>query len=534
MAEDTEKKVENKLVKAMRDKRLVLEEAGVNCYANGFVVENTTAQCLALGDDAVEKGTEFTLAGRIIALRSFGKAAFLRIRDRSEEIQVYIRKDRITEDEFKVFKKLDTGDFIGVKGRLFRTRTNELTLEVGFLKLLTKALRPLPEKWHGLRDKEMRHRKRYLDLVMNKDVRDVFRTRARAIRYIREFLNDRDFMEVETPMMHSLVSGANARPFTTHHNALNLDLYMRIAPELFLKRLVVGGFDRVFELNRNFRNEGIDRSHNPEFTMIEFYMAYATYNDLMDLTEEMLSGLVKKIKGGYRVTYMDSEIDFTPPFERLRYEDGLKKYAGVPEEAFHKLPAAVKTVLEKNIPIENTAAVLLRDIKDAPEPESFKDDPDALIRLAADIAKGYDGLMERSHALGILHPLFDLVEEKLVNPTFVTDYPVWVSPLARRKESDPALVDRFELFIAGSEIANAFSELNDPDDQKARFMAQAMAKSGGDDEAMDYDEDYIEALEYGMPPTAGEGIGIDRLMMLLTDNENIREVILFPLLRPVG
>ena len=524
---------ENKLIKAMRNKRLALEETGINCYANNFVVKNLAKECLDLSDEAVTKKTEFTLAGRIIALRSFGKAAFLRIRDRSGEIQLYIRKDNITEDEFKVFKKLDTGDFIGVKGILFRTRTNELTLETNSLKLLTKALRPLPEKWHGLRDKEMRHRKRYLDLIMNTDVREVFCTRAKVIRYIREFLNARDFMEVETPMMHALVSGANARPFTTHHNALNLDLNLRIAPELFLKRLVVGGFDRVFELNRNFRNEGIDRSHNPEFTMVEFYMAYATYNDLMDLTEKMLSGLVKEIKGQYRIDYMGKTIDFTPPFERISYEEGLKRYAQVPDDALHKLPEAVRTALKQNVPAETISTILLLNEQKRAKPD-LKDNTNALIRLAVDIAKNYDDVQERTHALGVLHPIFDVVEENLTNPTFVTDYPVWVSPLARRKESDPALVDRFEFFIAGSEIANAFSELNDPDDQKGRFLTQAMAKTGGDDEAMDYDEDYIEALEYGMPPTAGEGIGIDRLLMLLTDNENIREVILFPLLRPVG
>ncbi len=530
-----EKTDTNKLIQSMRNKRAALEEAGVNCYANDFKAADTAAKCLHDVDGAIEKGTNFSLAGRVVALRSFGKAAFARLRDYTGEIQVYIKKDRITQDQFLVFKKLDVGDFIGIRGRLFRTKTNEPTIEVDFLELLTKALRPLPEKWHGLRDKEMRHRKRYLDLIMNADVREVFRTRARVLGYIRAFLNERGFMEVETPMMHSLVSGANARPFVTHHNALNIDLYLRIAPELFLKRLVVGGFDRVFELNRNFRNEGISRKHNPEFTMLEFYMAYATYEDLMALTEDMLSGLVRQVHGKYEIRYMGQAIDFTPPFERLPYEEGLKKYARVPDRAFHELPAAVNAALEREVPAQDVATVLLRDMKGPQDTARFEKDPAALVGLANDIAKGLDALGQRTHALGVLHTVFEAyVEDKLQNPTFVVDYPVWVSPLARRKESDPALVDRFEFFIAGSEIANAFSELNDPDDQRERFKAQAMAKSGGDEEAMDFDEDYIEALEYGMPPTAGEGIGIDRLLMLLTDNENIREVILFPLLRPVG
>jgi lysyl-tRNA synthetase class 2 len=524
-----ETKEENKLVQARREKRKVLEDAGVNCYANDFRVKHTIKECVDAGDQADE---EFVIAGRIVALRSFGKAAFARLRDRTGEVQIYIRKDKITPEEFTVYKKLDAGDFIGVRGPLFRTRTGELTVEVRGLKLLTKALRPLPEKWHGLKDKELRYRNRFVDLVMNADVRQIFQTRARAIRYIRDFLGNRGFMEVETPMMHSLVSGANAKPFITHHNALNIDLYLRIAPELFLKRLVVGGFERVFELNRNFRNEGISRKHNPEFTMLEFYMAYATYEDLIVLTEEMLSGLVKEVKGEYVLTYMGQEIDFTPPFKRLRYEDGIREYAGVGDEAFHKLPAAVRAAMDKGIGKDEILAILLRDAPDQKVPEEPK--PDDLLRLAEGLAAGYDEIRERTHALGVLHPVFEaFVEDRLINPTFVTDYPVFVSPLARRKEADPALVDRFEFFIAGSEIANAFSELNDPDDQRERFLAQVRAKTGGDEEAMDYDENYIEALEYGMPPTAGEGIGIDRLLMLLTDSENIREVILFPLLRPV-
>ncbi|MGZ6080836.1 MAG: lysine--tRNA ligase, partial [Myxococcaceae bacterium] len=447
-------------------------------------------------EDLEKNPATYTVAGRIIAMRTFGKAAFIKLRDRSGELQIHVKKDALG-DQFERFKLTDLGDFVGVKGTLFRSKTGELTLAAAEYLPLTKALRAPPEKWHGLADVETRYRQRYLDLAWNPEVKEIFLRRTALVRYLREFLDRRGFVEVETPMMHPLVSGAAARPFTTHHNALDIPLFLRIAPELYLKRLVVGGLERVYEINRNFRNEGISTRHNPEFTMLEWYQAYATFEDMMGCTEEMLSGAAERVTGSLQVPYQGQTIDFTPPWPRLPMAEAVR-------QAFPALSES--------------------DLKDAD-------------RLRAEMAPRLSE-SERKHldALGpgaMLAVLFEHgVEGRLVQPTFVTDFPTEISPLARRNDTRPEIADRFELFIVGREIANGFSELNDPLDQKGRFEAQLEAKRRGATETMDYDEDYIRALEQGMPPTGGEGLGVDRLAMLLTDTPSIRDVILFPLLKP--
>jgi len=442
--------------------------------------------------DAAElegRGAHVSASGRIMAFRDFGKSSFIHIQDRKGRLQVYVRKDMLKTPEYADFKKLfDTGDIIGVEGKIFKTKTGELTVLAERIVLLTKSLHPLPEKWHGLKDVEERYRHRYVDLIVNEKVREVFVRRARIIEFIRKFLTNRDFIEVETPMMQIIPGGAVAKPFMTHHNALGLDLYLRIAPELHLKRLIVGGLERVFEINRNFRNEGISVRHNPEFTMLEFYQAYVTYEDLMDLTEEMVSTLVQEIFGSEKITYNGVEIDFARPWRRMTMHQALLDLGGL-------------------------------DIAGVPDLDSLRSHAKSL---------GIEGL-ENAPKGKVITELFEkLCEDKLLQPTFITGYPVEVSPLAKRSKERPELVERFELYISGMEIANGFNELNDPDDQKARFAEQIKEKEEG--AAMD--EDYIMALEYGLPPTAGEGIGIDRLTMLLTDSLSIREVILFPLLRP--
>jgi lysyl-tRNA synthetase class 2 len=445
-----------------------------------------------MDNEALEKVTErFAIAGRIMAIRNFGKGAFIAVQDRKGRIQAFIRKDKVGDEVFALFKTIDVGDIIHVTGRVFKTRTGELTVEAEALRLLTKCVRPLPEKWHGLTDVEIRYRQRYLDLIANAKVKEVFEARSRIIQFIRAFLHDRDFLEVETPMMQPMAGGAMAKPFKTHHNALGQDLYLRIAPELYLKRLVVGGMERVFELNRNFRNEGISTLHNPEFTMMEFYMAYATYEDLMTLTEELVTGLVREIFGTLTITYQGTELDFTPPWRRLPVKEALVQYADLDPAALEDGKRALQEAEKRGI------------------------------------------LFEGSQPLGkVLMAIFDeVVEHKLIQPTFITHYPLEVSPLSRKNSKDPQIVDRFELYIHGREIANAFSELNDPADQQNRFLMQLEQREAGDEEAHGMDEDYIMALEYGMPPTAGEGIGIDRLVMLLTDSPSIRDVILFPHMR---
>ena len=481
-----------------RRKLAALRERGVDPYPNDFRPDHATAEVHAraggLGETELAAAGPVRVAGRIVGLRDFGKAGFLHLQDGSGRLQVHARRDRLGEDAFALYRQLDLGDLVGVAGKLFRTRTGELTVEAAELRLLAKALRPLPEKWHGLQDVDTRYRQRYIDLIVNPEARRIFTTRAATIRYLRAFLEARGYLEVETPMMQAIAGGAAARPFVTHHNALDLDLYLRIAPELYLKRLVVGGFDRVYELSRVFRNEGLSTEHNPEFTMLEFYQAYAAYQDLMTLTEEMLSGLVRELTGGTTLAYRDWTLDMAPPWRRATMSELVAERTGEP--------------------------------------------PDALLdadRLRA-LAQRTGGLEHPKAAPGeILCTLFErLVEPELVQPTFVSQFPLEVSPLARRNDGDPRFVDRFELYVARHEVANAFSELNDPADQRARFEMQLQARAAGNDEAHLMDEDYVRALEHGLPPTAGEGIGIDRLVMLLTGATSIREVILFPTLRPEG
>ena len=430
-----------------------------------------------------------------MAIRDFGKASFVRLKDRTGLIQLYVQKDKLGEEGYAKFKELDMGDIVFSEGTIFKTKTNELSVQADKLELVTKSLRPMPEKFHGIADVEIKYRQRYLDLIVSDETRDTFRKRSKIIEEVRRFFVELDFMEVETPMMHPIAGGATARPFTTHHNALDMKLFMRIAPELYLKRLVVGGFERVFEINRNFRNEGISIKHNPEFTMLEFYQAYATYEDLIALTETLFSRVAERVLGSTRITYQGTEINLGGKWERIGVEDAIVKHSGFKDRG------------------------ALRDRK-----------------LLLDYGKSKGFHMDPKDSTGgLMMVIFDEeVESKLIQPTFVTDYPLDVSPLSRKNEKDPFIVDRFELFIYGREMANAFSELNDPIDQKERFEAQVAAKDAGNEEACDMDEDYVTALEYGMPPAAGEGIGIDRLVMLLTDSPSIRDVILFPLMRPNG
>ena len=433
------------------------------------------------------------LAGRMMSRRIMGKASFCHIQDRSGRIQLFVQRDALPEGEYNgEFKKWDIGDILGTEGTLFKTKTGELSVRVHSIRLLTKSLRPLPEKYHGLSDQEMRYRQRYLDLIMNPESRKVFETRTDIVSNIRRFLSERDFLEVETPMMQVTPGGAVARPFVTHHNALDMELYLRIAPELYLKRLVVGGVERVFEINRNFRNEGVSTRHNPEFTMLEFYQAYADYRDFMDLTESMIRETCVNVLGRTRVAYQGEDFDFAQPFARLTLK---------------------QAVVQFNADLD---------------PEHVDD-----IKTVSDYARGLGIEVRDSDGIGKLQTdIFEkTVEDKLRQPVFITQYPVEVSPLSRKNDADPTVTDRFELFIAGREIANGFSELNDPEDQAERFRHQASQRAGGDVEAMVYDEDYIRALEYGLPPTAGEGVGIDRLVMLLTNSASIRDVLLFPHMR---
>ncbi len=503
---------EREIITTRLEKAEALRALGVNPFGNGVTPRHLAADLHArYGDAPVEEigraPGAWSVAGRVLALRSFGKAAFLKVRDRSGELQVWVKKDKVGEKGFEIFKLLDVGDLVAAEGPATRTRTGELTLEAAHFTILTKATRPLPEKWHGLTDVEQRYRQRYVDLVVTPGVREVFVKRARMVSGIRRFLDARGYLEVETPTLHKAeeAGGATARPFETHHNALGLDLKLRIATELHLKRLIVGGFDRVYEIGRIWRNEGIDRRHNPEFTSIEFYQAYATHDDLMQLTEELCRGLAVEVTGGQVITFQGQDIDFTPPFPRV----------SMLGEAARALGLTADQALSGR-------------------------------GLAEALARAAGGLSDKAEAWKLAQAggktpgeavavAFEvLCEPKLPvdRPVFVVDFPLETSPLSRRRDADPRLVDRFELFAAGMELANAFSELNDPADQRARFEAQVKAKVAGDEEAMPFDEDYVRALEHGMPPTAGEGIGIDRLAMLLTDSPSIRDVILFPLLKP--
>jgi lysyl-tRNA synthetase class 2 len=479
-----------------------LREEHIEPYGGAFPVTGKAADIVReygplTKEQLDSENAQCTVAGRIISFRNFGKTAFAHIQDGTGRIQLYFSKNIIT-DSSGIFKNLDIGDIIGVNGNLFRTKTDELTVQVNSLTMLCKSLRPLPEKWHGLKDIETRCRQRYVDLIVNPHVKDLFSKRSKLIKSIRNFFDDRGFIEVETPMMHQIPGGAAARPFKTHHNALGLDLFLRIAPEIYLKKLLVGGYEQVYEINKNFRNEGISAKHNPEFTMLEFYISYKDYNFLMDFTEELLPHLCREINGGLLVPFGEESedtkgevIDFTPPWPRMSMMEAMQKQ-GVPPDVFSDIEKARDFAHDNKIDIDKKAGH----------------------------GKIIDEIFSKK------------VEPVLVQPVFITDYPVELSPLAKRKKEAPELVERFELFIGGREIANAFSELNDPADQMSRFLEQVEARKQGDEEASYMDEDFVRALEYGMPPAAGEGIGIDRLLMILTNTASIRDVILFPQLRP--
>jgi lysyl-tRNA synthetase class 2 len=487
---------ESELLKKRMEKIDALKAEGIDLYPNDVKIIHTTEEILSrfsrMDHDALARVEErFSLAGRIMAIRNFGKAAFISLQDRKGRLQGYIHRQLVGEAAYQLFKKLDVGDIVAIEGRVFRTKTAELTLEADRLRLLSKAIHPLPEKWHGLTDIETRYRQRHLDLIVNPRVQDVFRKRSRIIQLIRRFMEERDFLEVETPMMQPRAGGAVARPFKTHHNALGMDLYLRIAPELYLKRLVTGGLERVFEINRNFRNEGVSSFHNPEFTMMEFYQAYATYEDLMTMTEDLFVYVAQDLLGGLTFTYQERQIDLAPPWRRVTVKDAIIETCGIDPEVLTDAGRAIAYARSLGLDVDDRA-------------------PLGIVMMA---------IFEEA------------AEVRLVQPTFVTHYPVEVSPLSRRCAADPSLTDRFELYICGKEIANAFSELNDPADQRERFLMQLKQREAGDDQAHEMDEDYILALEYAMPPTAGEGIGIDRLVMLLTDSASIRDVILFPHMR---
>lgn len=492
------------LLQLRRDKLSEFRAKGINPYINRFHVTAFIADLIQphlenTKEELEEKNLETIVAGRIMSRRKHGKTSFCNIKDGTGQIQVYIKKDDIGEASYENFSRFDIGDFIGVQGRLSKTKTGELTIFSKQITLLSKSLLPLPEKWHGLKDVELRYRQRYVDLIVNPGVREVFVSRSKIIQALREFLNERHYLEVETPMMQSIPGGATARPFKTHHNALDMDLYLRVAPELYLKRLVVGGLERVYEINRSFRNEGISTEHNPEFTMLEFYTAYADYQDLMVLTEELFRFVGNKVFGtlSFPCSYdedgetKETTIDFSRSFDRYTFRQSLIEVGQIPPEAIATQEKAVDYALKNKVPLD-----------------------------------------KKDNFGKVLGKLFDhFVEHHLVQPTFITDYPLELSPLSKKREDDPNLVERFELFVGQKEIANAYTELNDPIDQKERFQQQVAQKEAGDEEAHWMDHDFIRALEYGMPPTAGEGIGIDRLVMLFTNSQSIRDVILFPQLK---
>ena len=506
MTEDQQQTDQQKESDQLRQRRTNFEELqrlGVTPYPHAFTRSSTVAELVdqhsaKTGEELEVSKIQTTTAGRVLAIRSFGKANFLVISDGRARIQVYIRKDALSERDFAIFKLLDFGDFVGVEGHLYRTKTNELTIWAAKVEFLAKCFIPMPEKWHGLQDIETRYRQRYLDLIVNPDSRRVFEVRSRVLNSIRGFLNGRGYLEVETPMMQPLAGGALARPFVTHHNTLDMQLFLRIAPELYLKRLVVGGLERVYEINRNFRNEGISTQHNPEFTMLEFYQAYSEYRELMDITEQMFATVAREAIGTDQITFGEHQISLAPPFRRVSLRDGAR------ESASQKLATPVTDADLRN---RESAAAIAR-------------------QLGLEVHAGWG-------AGKIATEIFErLNESALIQPTFVHDFPTEVSPLSKQRADDPDTVERFELYIGGFEVANAFSELNDPAEQRRRFEAQLKDKAAGDLEAHAMDEDYIRALEYGLPPTGGEGVGIDRLVMLLTNSLSIRDVILFPLMRP--
>ena len=498
MIDKNQEKGDSHLIQMRKEKLAELKEEK-NFYKNSFrrteLARNLLAKFESLeNDELVTRNVEVSLAGRLMTKRVMGKASFAHLQDMSGQIQMYVARDIIGEAEYKKFKKWDLGDFVWIEGVMFRTQKGELSVSVKNLSIVTKALRPMPEKWHGLSDTETKYRQRYLDLIMSEQTRAVFLNRSKIIQFIRNYFDKAGFLEVETPMMHPIPGGATARPFITRHNALDMDFYLRIAPELYLKKLVIGGFEKVFEINRSFRNEGLSTKHNPEFTMLEFYEAYADYKSLMNFTERLMSALVLYVAESQAISYQGHNLSFELPFEKMSMIDAVKIHnPELKESNLRDLVVLKKFASMKNIAIEETF--------------------------------GFGK---------ILTEIFEKTcETKLIQPTFITDYPVEVSPLARKSDDDLEFTDRFEFFVAGREVANGFSELNDPADQAQRFRSQLNAKTAGDKEAMAFDQDYINALEYGMPPTAGEGIGIDRLVMILTDSPSIRDVLLFPHLRPV-
>lgn len=483
---------------AQRRAKLAQMRANGNPFRNDFRRDSLTAELKARYEERSKEQLDaepvrVKVAGRMMTRRVMGKAAFTHLQDMTGQIQLYVKRDDLPEGRYAEFKRWDIGDILGAEGLMFKTKTGELSVMVDELHLLTKALHPLPEKFHGLADQETRYRQRYLDLIMNEEAREKFRRRSAIIEYVRRYLMNKDFMEVETPMMQVIPGGATARPFTTHHNSLDMQLYLRIAPELFLKRLVVGGFEKVFEINRNFRNEGLSTRHNPEFTMLEFYQGYADYHDLMDLTEDMLRSLATEVLGSTTIHYQGRDYDLSKPFRRLTVKESILEFnPDLQAQQIESLDAAVQVAESMGISVKDSYG----------------------------LGKVQIEIFEKT------------VESRLDEPTFITAYPTEVSPLARRNDTDPFVTDRFEFFIGGREIANGFSELNDPEDQAERFKKQVEEMEAGDDEAMHFDADYIRALEHGLPPTAGEGIGIDRLVMFLTDSPSIRDVLLFPHMRP--
>lgn len=483
----------SELLKIRRDKLAERQQAGQDPYA--ITRFDVTAENAVIRERFEQmEGQTVTIAGRMMSRRIMGKASFMDVRDHSDRMQVYVKRDDVGTDEYQDFKKWDIGDIVGIEGTVFRTQKGEISVHATAITLLSKALLPLPEKFHGLKDTDTRYRQRYLDLIVNPEVKDTFVKRSKIITAIREYLNEKSFLEVETPVLHGMAGGAAARPFITHHNTLDIDLYLRIALELHLKRLIVGGFDRVYEIGRVFRNEGMDTRHNPEFTLLELYQAFTDYEGMMDLTEDLIRTVAHQVLGTAQITYGGVAIDLDKPFARLSMVEAVKQYSGVDF-------SAVQTLEEARV-----------------------------------LAKEHRLEYEQRHQIGdILNLFFEAyVEEKLIQPTFIMNHPVEISPLAKRMPENPAYTERFELFVVGREHANAFSELNDPIDQRGRFEAQAALKAAGDDEACDVDEDFLTALEYGMPPTGGLGIGIDRLVMLLTDSAAIRDVLLFPTMKPRG
>ena len=510
---------ENELIRVRREKLAKIVELGYQAYPTKAHTDTTIESLIEQftsksGEELDSAPQKVKIAGRIMAVREFGKTAFLVLSERTSRVQVYCRKDALSDREWQLYKLLDIGDWVQAEGQVFRTKTSELSVKCEKLEFLVKAIRPLPSMWHGLVDIEQRYRQRYVDLIVNDEVKITFETRAKIVRYIRNWFDSHGYIEVETPMMQSIAGGAAAKPFVTHHNALDLDLFLRIAPELYLKRLIVGGMSRVYEINRNFRNEGISTQHNPEFTMLEFYEAYADYNDLIALTEELLSGLAVTVKGTETVSFRGQEISFSKPFARYSMKEAIVHFAT--KKGVEIDPASLSDR-------ESLIALVLEHGEHHP----VKGDGTEGTSLTPhqQVEKMNDGKL--------LAELFEsIAEQHLIQPTFITDFPTVVSPLSKQRLDDPNYVERFELYIGGMEVANAFSELNDSDEQERRFLQQLSERERGDDEAHQTDDDYVRALSYGMPPTAGEGIGIDRLTMILTDSPSIRDVILFPLLRP--